>query len=180
MTAASLRRNFLLRVALSRVAPGRGNSAGATVVFRFRSVRPGFLNMIKATPAALALSFAVLFADAASAACVNRFVARTERGRPHQTLTLLTGKMTFQEAQALAKAIQDKSAQPVEIVDAKGKSLARQFGELKVVRPMPVGCDGKTSGVVMVVTFPLVAPPTGKVLVKLDANTTVEFEEQKD
>lgn len=136
--------------------------------------------MIKAIRVALALSFAILVADAASAACVNRFVARSERGRPHQTLTLLTGKLTFQEAQALAKSIQDKSAQPIEIVDAKGKTLAKQFGELKVVRPMPVGCDGKTSGVVIVATFPMVAPPLGKALIKLDANTTVEFEEQKD
>lgn len=136
--------------------------------------------MIKAIRVALALSFAILVADAASAACVNRFVARSERGRPHQTLTLLTGKLTFQEAQALAKSIQEKTAQPIEIVDAKGKTLAKQFGELKVVRPMPVGCDGKTSGVVIVVTFPMVAPPLGKALIKLDANTTVEFEEQKD
>ncbi|HEY0143525.1 MAG TPA: hypothetical protein VGF48_21730 [Thermoanaerobaculia bacterium] len=136
--------------------------------------------MIKATRLALVLSFAVLVADAASAACVNRFVARTERGRPHQILTLLTGKLTFQEAQALAKAIQAKSAPPLEIVDARGKVVARQFGELKVVRPMPVGCDGKTSGVVIVATFPLVTVPSGKTLVKLDANTTVEFEEQKD
>lgn len=125
--------------------------------------------------AALALA-AVCFAGSASAACMNRFVSRTER--PHQVVTLLTGKLTFQEAQALAKKIDEKQSPPLEWVDAKGKTLSRQFRELKVVRPMPVGCDGKTSGVVMIVTFPMSAAPEKKMFVKFDPNTTVEFEEQ--
>jgi hypothetical protein len=56
--------------------------------------------------------------------------------------------------------------------------MARQFGELKVVRPMPVGCDGRASGVVVTITFLSVNTPTKKINVKLDANTTVAFEEQ--
>ena len=112
----------------------------------------------------------------ASAACVNRFVSRAER--PHQVVTLLTGKLTFQEAQDLAKAISSKQSPPIEWVDDGGKTLAKQFGELKVVRPMPVGCDGKSSGVVMIVSFPTAVTPTKTMNVKLNGDTTVAFEQQ--
>jgi hypothetical protein len=128
----------------------------------------------------LAVSALVLFlaADIASAACVNRFVSRTER--PQQVVTLLTGKLTFQEAQDLAAAIQKKQAPPIEWVDANGKSIARQFGQLKVVRPMPVGCDGKASGVVMIVSFPSSVVPSKTMHVKLNPDTTVAFDQQAD
>jgi len=124
-----------------------------------------------ATLLALALS-----AHDASAACVNRFMVRWER--PRQIVTLLTGKLTFQEAQALAEAISKKTAPPLEWVREDGKTMARQFGDLKVVRPMPVGCDGKASGVVMVVSFGSPSTPAKKMFVKLNADTTVAFEEQ--
>jgi hypothetical protein len=117
-----------------------------------------------------------LAANAASAACVNRFVSRTER--PRQVVTLLTGKLTFQEAQALATAIQKKESAPLEWITEDGKSIAKQFGDLKIVRPMPVGCDGKTSGVVMIVNFATFTEPKNKMLVKLNANTTVTFDQQ--
>src|SRR3954447_22391563 len=122
----------------------------------------------------------VLFvsASASAATCVNKFLSRSE-GAAKQVVTLLTGKLTFQEAQELAKAINSRQAQPLEWIDDKGKTISRQFGELKVVRPMPVGCDGKTSGVVVIATFQTLSQPTGKMIVKLDANTTVEFEQQK-
>ena len=107
-----------------------------------------------------------------SAACVNKFLGRND-GPNRQVITLLTGKLTFQEAQELAKHSN------VEWIDDKGKTVARQWGELKVVRPMPVGCDGKASGVVMIVTFPTSQAPHGTMTVKLDANTTVTLEEQK-
>lgn len=126
---------------------------------------------------AFSLFVSVLAADIASAApCVNRFVTRRER--TGQQVTLLTGRLTFQEAQALAARIQSGEAPRLEWVNESGKSIARQFGELKVVRPMPVGCDGKKSGVVMIATFIAVHPPQKKMLVKLDEQTTVEFEEQ--
>lgn len=118
----------------------------------------------------------LLVASAASAACVNRFVARTEGTR--QVVTLLTGKLTFQEAQALSQAIREKQAPPLEWVSLDGRSIAKQYGELKVVRPMPVGCDDKTSGVVVIVTFVSGRSPSEKMLVKLSAEATVEFEEQ--
>ena len=68
----------------------------------------------------------------------------------------------------------------IEWVDEGGKTIVRQFGDLKVVRPMPVGCDGRASGVVIVVTFISVNTPAKKMNVKLDANTTVAFEEQSE
>jgi len=120
----------------------------------------------------------LLAANVASAACANRFVSRTER--PHQVVTLLTGKLTFQEAQALAAAIQKKEAAPLEWLDASGRMISKQYGELKVVRPMPVGCDGKTSGVVMIVKFATAVTPARKMAVKLNADTTVEFEQQAE
>ncbi len=123
-----------------------------------------------------ALSVVVFGAHAASAACVNRFVVRTER--PLQVVTLLTGKLTFQEAQALATAIQKKEAPPIEWVTEDGKTVAKQYGDLRVVRPMPVGCDGKTSGVVIVASFGSALPPSKKMLIKLKADTTVAFDEQ--
>jgi hypothetical protein len=131
------------------------------------------MNAIRTSAALLLLTFA---AHGASAACVNRFVARSER--PKQIVTLLTGKLTFQEAQALSDAINKKQAPPLEWVTEDNKSVAKQFGELKIVRPMPVGCDGKTSGVVMVATFGSSVAPAKKMFVKLDANTTVVFDEQ--
>src|SRR6266568_7525979 len=80
------------------------------------------------------------------AACLNKFVRRTEGTR--QVMTLLTGKLTFQEADALAKAIASKQAPPIEWVDDGGKTIARQLGDMKAVRPMPVACEPRTSGAV--------------------------------
>jgi hypothetical protein len=128
---------------------------------------------IRLTISALAC---LLAANVASAACVNRFVSRTER--PRQVVTLLTGKLTFQEAQALAAAIQRKEAPPLEWLAADGKLISKQFGELKVVRPMPVGCDGKASGVVLIVNFATGVAPSKAMRVKLKADTTVDFEAQ--
>lgn len=119
----------------------------------------------------------LLAADAASAACVNRFVA-TSRGS-QQTVTLLTGKLTFQEAQELAKKIKDGSSPRLEWVDDSGKAISKQVGDLKVIRPMPVSCDGKASGVVVVASFLAGRPPEKKMNVKLDPETTVEFEQQQ-
>jgi hypothetical protein len=130
--------------------------------------------MKRSLPLLLALC---LFTPVASAACMNRFVSRTER--PRQIVTLLTGKLTFQEAQELAKAISAKQSAPIEWVDDSGKSLAKQFGDLKVVRPMPVGCDGRTSGVVLVVAFSTGNVPTKKMNVKIKDETVV-FEQSAE
>jgi hypothetical protein len=136
--------------------------------------------MIPSLALRLALTAGVVLAAVtpASAACINRFVNRTER--PHQVITLLTGKLTFQEAQALAAAIRAKEAPALEWIDEGGKMIAKQFGDLKVVRPMPVGCDGKSSGVVLIVSFPTPNTPAKKIMVKLNAETTVTFDQQAD
>jgi hypothetical protein len=110
------------------------------------------------------------------AACLNKFVRRSEGAR--QVMTLLTGKLTFQEADALSKAIAAKQAPPIEWVDDNGKTIAKQLGDMKAVRPMPVACDNRTSGAVISVTFQSAAPPAKKMRIKLDANTIVDFEEQ--
>jgi len=125
----------------------------------------------------LVILMSLAIASAAHAACMNKFVRRTEQGT-RQVITLLTGKLTFEEAKALADGINAKTSPPLEWLDDNGKVIARQFGELKVVRPMPVGCDGRASGVVVIVTFMSGNTPTKKITVKLDANTTVPFEEQ--
>lgn len=114
----------------------------------------------------------LLFVQNASAVvCVNKFLRRSDGAK--QVITLLTGKMTFEEAQARAKGA------PLEWVDDKGKVVAKS-AEVKVVRPMPVGCDGKTSGVVMIATFMSLQQPSKKMLVKFDGATTVAFDEQSE
>ena len=127
---------------------------------------------------ALAICATLLLADSARAACINRFVARADR--PRQVITLLTGKLTFQEARALSDAIEKKQTPPLEWVTEDGKPVARQLGELKVIRPMPVGCDGKSSGVVMIATFTSAIGPSKRMFVKFDSDTTVQFDEQSD
>lgn len=106
---------------------------------------------------------------ASAVVCVNRFVARSDGSR--QIVTLLTGEVTFQEARALTNS-------SVEWVDEKGNRVAGAV-ELKVVRPMPVGCDGKTSGVVMLATFLSVRAPAKLMFVKLAGRAPVEFTEQQ-
>lgn len=123
---------------------------------------------------ALSLSLAILlFALTPSvhaAVCVNRFLARTEG--PKQVITLLTGKLTYQEAQELAK-----QHGALSWVDEAGKVIATSV-EVKAVRPMPVGCDGKTSGVVLQVSFLATKQPSKHMTVKMADGQTVQFEEQ--
>ena len=115
-------------------------------------------------------------ANGAYAACVNKFLVRTER--PLQVVTLLTGKLTFQEANDLAAAISKKQAPPLEWLNPDGKTYAKQYGDLKVVRPMPVGCDGKSSGVVIIASFGASLPPSKAMIIRLTPDSTVTFEEQ--
>lgn len=118
---------------------------------------------------ALAVSFLSL-QPAAAAVCVNRFLARAEGAR--QVMTLLTGKLTYQEALDLAK---QRGA--VQWLEDSGKVVATSI-ELRPVRPMPVGCDGRTSGVVMQATFLTVRHASKKIMIKLGSGDAVEFEEQ--
>ena len=130
--------------------------------------------MLRAT---LSLAAVLICTSPALAApCLNKFLARTDS--PKQIVTLLTGKLTFEEAQALAAAIKEGSAPPPEWLDERGRTIARLLGDLQVVRPMPVGCDGKPSGVVMVATFLATRKPERVMYVKLTPDETVEFTEQ--
>jgi len=127
--------------------------------------------MVRSASLVLCLTLAVSASDAFAVSCMNKFLRRSD-GAKH-TITLLTGKLTFEEAQARVKGA------PFEWVDDKGKTIAKS-AEMKVVRPMPVGCDGKTSGVVMIATFVSIQQPRQKMLVKLNDTTTVTFEEQSE
>jgi len=112
------------------------------------------------------------------ATCVNKFVRRTEGAK--QIVTLLTGKLTFQEAQALSQSIAAHRARPIEWIDDGGKAIARQLGELKVVRPMPVACDGKPSGSIIIVTFLSQIQPSKKMGIRFDSHMNVLFLEQSE
>lgn len=112
-----------------------------------------------------------------SAACLNKFLARSTQIR--QDVTLLTGTLTFQEAQALASAIDAKRAPRIEWLDETSKKpVAEQFGSLRILRPMPVGCGGKSSGVVMTTSFVARTAPAKKMTVRLTPDLTVEFDQQ--
>lgn len=127
----------------------------------------------------LAVALAIVPHIAGAASCVNKFVQHREAsGR--WVITLLTGYLTFQDAQALAHGIATKKAAPLEWVDDKGKTVARQISELRVMRPMPVACGEKASGVIMVTTFLSAHPPEGRMRVKIDEKTIVDFDEQKE
>ena len=113
-----------------------------------------------------------------AATCVNKFVRRTDG--PKQIVTLLTGKLTFQEAQALSQSITEHRAAPIEWIDDDGKAIARQLGDLKVVRPMPVACDGKQSGSIIIVTFLSQLQPTKKMGIRFEPHMNVLFLEQSE
>ncbi len=116
----------------------------------------------------LAVIVLLSFSQLSAAVCVNRFLSRSDG--PRQVVTLLTGKVTYQEAQGLTH-------NSVEWVDEKGSKVA-DAAEIKVLRPMPVACDGKPSGVVMLATFLSVHPPSKIMFVKLGGSAPVEFTEQ--
>jgi hypothetical protein len=111
-----------------------------------------------------------------AAVCVNKYVQHSAQNR--LTLTLLTGQLTFDEAKQLAAAIGAGQKAPLEWQSADGKVIARQFGELKVVRPMPSACDGKPSGVVVQAVFPTQNKPGQILRMKLDEGLIVNFNAQ--
>lgn len=111
----------------------------------------------------------------ASAACVNRFLAGDRSQAAVQPVTLLTGKLTFQEAQDLAQ----EPSKMIAWVDGKGATIARAV-EVRVLRPMPVSCDGRPSGVVMQARFVTIHHPAKLMLVKISDGEPVEFSEQTE
>jgi len=124
----------------------------------------------------LAVALVVIMSSGpAQAACVNKYVARTEGNK--RILTLLTGKLTFDEAKELGKNIGTRSAPPVEWVDDGGNVVATSV-QFQAVRPMPVACDDKPSGSVINVTFLTFSNPTGGITIKFSEDLLVYFEEQ--
>ncbi|MFN2240103.1 MAG: hypothetical protein ABR524_12000 [Thermoanaerobaculia bacterium] len=119
----------------------------------------------------------LLPAAAEAAVCVNKYVQHSAQNR--LTLTLLTGQLTFDEAKQLAAAIGEGRKAPIEWQSEDGKVIARQFGELKVVRPMPTACEGKPSGVVVQAIFPTGNKPGEVLRMKLDEGLIVHFTAQK-
>jgi hypothetical protein len=124
----------------------------------------------------VAFTAALLSSNAAQATCVNRFIYRAS-GVKH-ILTLLTGRLTYQAARTLSEQIKDGKAAPVEWLSTSGRTLSKQIGELEVLRPMAVSCDSNSSGVLMSVTFIGASAPTKRISIKLDADTTIVFDEQ--
>lgn len=127
---------------------------------------------------ALPLSFLLAFPVPAGAACVNKYVAKKSGGIRY-TFTLLTGMLDFEDATKLAEAIASGAHGPLVWVTEEGKTVAEQVGELKVVRPMPVACEGKTSGVVVNATFMTNRSPSDVVRIVFDPDLTVAFEKQQ-
>jgi hypothetical protein len=127
--------------------------------------------MLVSRVAAVALILSLLVLQPASAAtCVNKFLAHAEGTK--LVVTLLSGKLSYEEARELSR-----QRGLVEWLDDSGKVVAT-CAELRAVRPMPVGCDGKTSGVVMMATFLTMRHPSKKMTVKLGAVGAVDFDEQ--
>lgn len=119
----------------------------------------------------------ILLASPATAACVNKYVAQ-KSNESRYTFTLLTGMFTFDEAKKLAADIASGAHAPLAWVAEDGKPIAKQFGALKVVRPMPVACEGKPSGVVLQAVFVTMKPPTGTVRIVFEPDLTIAFEAQ--
>ena len=112
----------------------------------------------------------------ATAACLNKYIA-VKQGMKY-TVTVLTGKISYQEAYDLAEAVNSQKAPAPEWVDEKGKTIAKQVGDMKIVRPMPVACDGKPIGVVLTTGFVAARPLVGKIYIKFDDKNIVPLDEQ--
>ena len=110
---------------------------------------------------------------------MNKYVAQ-KNANNKLTMTLLTGMLNFNDAKALAAAIESGEHAPLSWVTDDGKVIANQLGELKVVRPMPVSCEEKTSGVVVQASFLTVRTPGKIVRIVIDPGKTIAFEAQND
>lgn len=130
------------------------------------------------TIVSLVAATSILSAAAAEAACVNKYVYRKDsRGRI--ALTLVTGKLTFAEAQKLVADIEAKKAEIV-WTDSQGKAIVSALPGAAAQRPMPVGCDGRTSGSAIAVSFLRPSVPSGNIYLKFGDGDVVEFEEQRN
>ena len=121
---------------------------------------------------------AMLTASAVEAACVNRYIHRKDsRGRI--ALTVVTGKLTFTEAQKLAADV-DANKATITWTDRDGKPIVTALPGVQAQRPMPVGCDGRASGAAMAINFLRPTPPAGNIYLRFGDGEVVELEEQKN
>jgi hypothetical protein len=126
-------------------------------------------------PLALALMMALFLAGDAVAACLNRFVVQTQGNK--RVVTLLTGEMTFSEAAELARALRSKELAALEWLDAKDRVIATAT-TFNAVRPMPVACGSRSSGVVVTLELVTFAIPSKSMTLKFPDGTKVTFTEQ--
>ena len=136
------------------------------------------MTRVRALLSAIPVCLLLAFPPAARAACVNKYVAYKSGNRV--VLTLLTGMLNFEDAKKLSAAIASGAHEPLAWVDEKDEVIVKQFGELKVVRPMPVACEEKSSGVVVQATFLTVRTPSKVIRIVLDPDKTVDFEAQNN
>jgi hypothetical protein len=128
-------------------------------------------------PILLCLQFVASSLTAAT--CVNKYVAQKTGGN-RLSLTLLTGTLDFDDAKKLAEEIASGAREPLTWIGDDGKVIAKQWGPLKVVRPMPVACGEKSSGVVVQAIFPTIKNPTKTMTIMLKSDLKVDFEAQND
>lgn len=110
----------------------------------------------------------------AFAECANRYLFRREGA--NLVLTLYTGNLNYEEAQALRQSIMSGKEKPLQWVTTEGRVVATQQGELRVVRPMAGGCSGRTSAVILALTFVVAEEPAGTMLLK---TSTMQFALEK-
>ncbi len=125
------------------------------------------------------LALTALLTSPAAAACVNKYVH--EKDGPRVRFTLLTGTMTYDEAKALGEAIASGDSDPVAWLSTEDDDVvARQYGQIRVLRPMPVACGDSPSGVVLEVEFATFTNPGAVVRIHFDDERVVDFAAQKN
>jgi len=117
----------------------------------------------------------ILAAHGATAACMNKYTSQRDGSK--STLTILTGRISYTEAYQLAQAMSKHMASPPEWVDEKGRTIMK-LADLKVIRPMPVSCDDKPTGVVLSTAFLSPREVTGTIYIKFDEKNTIALEQQ--
>lgn len=122
------------------------------------------------------VTIALMTGDA-SAACLNRFVVQSQNNK--RILTLLTGELTFPEAKELARAVQAKEVGAIEWIDASDKVIVAG-SRFSAVRPMPVSCGDRSSGVVATLELLTFSTPSKTMRLKLPDGRKVTFVEQSN
>jgi hypothetical protein len=125
--------------------------------------------------AATLLLATLLTASDAHAACLNKFVVQSQNNK--RIVTLLTGEITFVEAKELSRALKAKEAGVIEWLDPRDQVIVAASG-FDVVRPMPVACGDRKSGVVATIELVTFATPSKTMRLRFPDGRTVTFTEQ--